>query len=402
VDPQKLLDYLLQSRVLTLDSEILAVYLQAVTKIFGVWAANMADRWSDDDLPRVKTVVESLMERIQPFVSSPDIEVQERAANTLQLLTFVGADLNAFKPSAVPSDMNYEDVAAASGSTAVSPSEPRFPKSLYLIRPLSTSYELRPVAPQAQASVPVPEGLDLQAWIVPPPKEEVEIHEEGDEHSERKVKKSKKGKTKALGGSKARTKKTTTTRTDEDGSNGDILVPTVQETEAEKAERERVKAERMERMKDDPYYLTDARQGNSTNQDDVDSIPVVHLDDLPPMSQFEAVNSDLPKLKNNVSEFTRQTFVIDKIGEMPQGAVSPPIPAQIPRESSTPSIGNGGTGRSTPLSSFPQYEVEDEISRTSTPPPIKVTRVKKKTRVASGSGSGKKKRTADPESRSSQ
>jgi AP-3 complex subunit delta len=47
--------------------------------------------------------------------------------------------------------------------------EPNCPKSLYLIRPLFTSYELNPVAPNAQASVPIPEGLDLDAWIVPPP-----------------------------------------------------------------------------------------------------------------------------------------------------------------------------------------------------------------------------------------
>lgn len=71
---------------------------------------------------------------------------------------------------------------------------------------------------------------------------------------------------------------------------------------------------------------------------------------------------------------------------MPEGATpSPPIA----RESS-PSFGNG-VATSTPLSSFPPYEVEDEISRTGTPPPIKVTRAKKKTKAVSSGG--KKKRT---------
>lgn len=182
----------------------------------------------------------------------------------------------------------------------------------------------------------------------------------------------------------------------------------------------------MERLKDDPFYLMDNRQGNSKKpeQDDIDNIPVVQLDDLPPLSQGTAyiyhlstviivnsfhsnpflhsipvqnTNSHLPKLKSNPSDFSRQVFVIDKVGEMPEGAVSPP---PVAREA-PPSIGNGTTGRSTPiLSSFPQYEVEDEISRTSTPPPIKVTRVKKKTKTA-GSSSGtssKKKRTTDHDS----
>lgn len=45
--------------------------------------------------------------------------------------------------------------------------EPQFPKSLYLIQPLFSSYALNPVAVEAQASVPVPDGLDLDAWIVP-------------------------------------------------------------------------------------------------------------------------------------------------------------------------------------------------------------------------------------------
>lgn len=79
---------------------------------------------------------------------------------------------------------------------------------------------------------------------------------------------------------------------------------------------------------------------------------------------------------------------------MPEGVTAPLSGAQIARESS-PSIRNGAaTSSSTPtlsLSSFPPYEVEDELSRTGTPPPIKVTRAKKKTKA---SGTGKKKRTA--------
>ena len=46
------------------------------------------------------------------------------------------------------------------------------------------------------------------------------------------------------------------------------------------------KEERMERLRDDPFYLTDDQpSAKALVKDDVDSIPVVHLDDLPPLQQ---------------------------------------------------------------------------------------------------------------------
>ncbi|CAL1694631.1 unnamed protein product [Somion occarium] len=378
VEPHKLLTYLLQSRVLNLDPETIAVYLQAALKIFGVWTAELADRWDNDDLPKVRQMVDTIIDRISDFVSNQDIEVQERAANMLQLFTFVRADLTAFRPH-VNSSYPFDDVAADSFQDVIS--EPRFPKSLYLIRPLSSTYELNTVATNAQALVPVPEGLDLDAWIVPPPRDELgALNAEGGDEKGPTVKKVKKGKRKETGGAKVKTKK----RRDYPSS-GDIVQSAPEaETEEERVARERLKAERMERLKDDPFYLVDDRPPRAIPPD-VDSIPIVRLDDLPPLSQA-APDSRLLSLKNPSPGGSRQTFVIDKVGEMPEGATpSPPIA----RESS-PSFGNG-VATSTPLSSFPPYEVEDEISRTGTPPPIKVTRAKKKTKAVSSGG--KKKRT---------
>ena len=64
--------------MLSLSPDIVAVYLQAATKVFGVWASELAERWDSDDLPKVKEVVESNIECLASFASSPDIEVQER------------------------------------------------------------------------------------------------------------------------------------------------------------------------------------------------------------------------------------------------------------------------------------------------------------------------------------
>ena len=79
---------------------------------------------------------------------------------------------------------------------------------------------------------------------------------------------------------------------------------------------------------------------------------------------------------------------------MPKGVKSP-----SPFSPPPPSNGASRSGTGTPIGStssfFPQYEVEDDIPRTGTPPPIKVTRTKKKKK---GTGVGtKKSRVAEDE-----
>ena len=77
-EPQKLLSYLLQPRVLTLPTDIISVYLQAAIKVFGSWAAELADRWDDEDLSQVRSTVDTVVEQVSIFASNADIEVQER------------------------------------------------------------------------------------------------------------------------------------------------------------------------------------------------------------------------------------------------------------------------------------------------------------------------------------
>jgi AP-3 complex subunit delta len=117
------------------------------------------------------------------------VQVVSQAANTLQLFTLVNADLKSFHPKPDFTNASFDPLAV----------EPRFPKSLYLIQPLFSAYELNPVAPNAQENVPIPEGLDLDAWIVPPPQDPPPF-EDTNESEERRVKKSKKGKDKEING----------------------------------------------------------------------------------------------------------------------------------------------------------------------------------------------------------
>jgi hypothetical protein len=72
---------LLSEEAAQLPSEILAVYIQAASKIFGRWAAELAERWDEDELPAVKEIASLIIARLSMLSASPHIEVQERVCH---------------------------------------------------------------------------------------------------------------------------------------------------------------------------------------------------------------------------------------------------------------------------------------------------------------------------------
>jgi AP-3 complex subunit delta-1 len=148
----------------------------------------------------------------------------------------VKADLDSHRPR--PKTQTFD---TPSGFEDVLETEPNFPKSLFLLRPLFTAHELNPVAMSAQASVPVPEGLDLNVWIVPPPPSEETVDGGDAQLQERRVKKMKKGKEKESGSNGVKTtdaKKKKKKRDDADF--GEQLEPPPEQTPDEAEEVERV------------------------------------------------------------------------------------------------------------------------------------------------------------------
>jgi AP-3 complex subunit delta len=145
----------------------------------------------------------------------------------VQLFTFIRADLASFRP---------EDPAAGLLANDTS-QRPAYPKSLLLINPLFSNYQLNSVSVVAQESVPVPESLDLDVWIIPPPKEFSSANAaaaDGTREGELPLTKKKvKGKGKGKGKEKVATLKSRDTQPD-------ILSPGPPETEEEKTEREKV------------------------------------------------------------------------------------------------------------------------------------------------------------------
>jgi AP-3 complex subunit delta-1 len=146
----------------------------------------------------------------------------------VQLLTFIRADLASFRP---------EDDSTTGPPVDETSQNPAYPKSLLLINPLFSAYELNSVNTAAQDSIPVPESLDLDAWIVPPPREytmpeavPADYTPEGERPS---VKKKLKGKGKHKGKEKMSQAATYGSQTEP------IPSPGLSETEEDKAELEK-------------------------------------------------------------------------------------------------------------------------------------------------------------------
>lgn len=103
----------------------------------------------------------AVVDKLHSFEQSADIEVQERACSLLMLLKYVQRELD--KSS---NDENGDNT----GSGGVL-------DELWVL----FDGELNPVAPKAQKKVPVPDGLDLDAWINDPPSEDEQPAEELDQ-----------------------------------------------------------------------------------------------------------------------------------------------------------------------------------------------------------------------------
>lgn len=96
-----------------------------------------------------------MLEKLQHFNGSSDIEVQERANSACMLIEMLHKQLTS------PVD---EEVA-----TTTIP-----PLAIEIVQEMALLFagELIPVAPKAQRKVPLPDGLDLDEWINAPPVED--------------------------------------------------------------------------------------------------------------------------------------------------------------------------------------------------------------------------------------
>ncbi|XP_053682743.1 AP-3 complex subunit delta [Sabethes cyaneus] len=169
-NPEQTLNTLLQPR--QVPGHIQAVYVQNTLKLF---AKLVHDCLEEDNLEDIGRYCTMLLEGLTVYLSSGDIEVQERASSGFMIIQMLKDRLNGKAGSEILPDIGatVEEVEVLG-----KPSIP--PDVAQLIRELRELFvgDLNPVAPKAQQKVQVPEGLDLDAWIHTPPPESSESSDE--------------------------------------------------------------------------------------------------------------------------------------------------------------------------------------------------------------------------------
>ncbi|OCK75912.1 AP-3 complex subunit delta [Lepidopterella palustris CBS 459.81] len=271
--PDAVLTSLLHPTNSQLPSRTLAIYLQAIPKVFASISGNEQISWT----PERKTIIALLLARIvhflEPLATHPSLEVQERAVEYLELMRLAAE--------------------AASGTATENSSEDFVDPPLLLtqaIPALFTGLELNPVAPGAQRKVPLPKDLDLDTPINPNlhyllQQADIEAISDADEdniyqaYNERV-------------GVPIESSITAFERLEGSKSEPSSYQNAIEEEYLDPDIIARRKAERRERYKDDPFYIDpdrDRESGVSTplhnilkvnNGDelDIDAIPIIDLD----------------------------------------------------------------------------------------------------------------------------
>ncbi|KAJ3105592.1 AP-3 complex subunit delta-1 [Phlyctochytrium planicorne] len=250
-DKQALVSTLTSDAILKLPFSIQAICVHAALKLFASWTSS-----ESGDL-ELNSSIYGLILSLQKFESSSDIEVQERASTSRLLLNYI-----------------HERTLQDGNGTP----------EIVALRALFGG-ELNPVAPNAQKRVPVPEGLDLDAWIFEPKVVLLDTYNDEEEDDGMWT-----------------------------GSDTKKYTELIESDEVKSERRQQREAQR----RNDPYYIPSA-------QDDVDNIPIVKLtlDDLPdPVAKPKKIKKKSKKkeneLVNNLPDVRQVTYEINKGFEMPE------------------------------------------------------------------------------------
>lgn len=176
-NPGDTLKMLLKERA-ALPGHIQAVFVQNSIKIF----IHLLEKSIESgDVNAMHAVVDLMDQKLPHFISSGDIEVQERASSTQILIQLVksllGNELVATSEVKSNQDLLNDVGDQENGNPMTTP----LPSGLSeIIAELKLLFEgdLIPVAPKAQRKVQLPDGLDLDEWINGPPSESSSSDEE--------------------------------------------------------------------------------------------------------------------------------------------------------------------------------------------------------------------------------
>ncbi|GAA5969975.1 hypothetical protein JCM21900_001304 [Sporobolomyces salmonicolor] len=312
----------------SLPAHVLSLYVHNGVKIYARWLSALAESWDESCLDQIRSISSALEGQLAECATSNDVELQERAAELRGLLELVRKGLDAPRPlvgaSTSHGGFGSEGLGEQDETNGFATSSRAPPASLALLEPLFFSHELNPVNPKAQGMVAVPEGLDLDATINPllgAQKDELAVSdaEEVDDFG-RPLRRAVGARNEVDEGSALGKKKKKGKGLSKKGKRRDV--------DEDPEDLARLRAERLERQRDDPYYVGSSsapRPPHLPEDDDVDSIPIVKLDlDLASPSLAPRREPTPPRAR----EPTPPPMAVDVEGEMPAGFQTPPPAAE--------------------------------------------------------------------------
>lgn len=250
------LECLLTSQVTKLPVKVQTIYVHSVIKIYAYWTSELTSQWNPELQREFIKVTNVMYEKMDMFTHSNDLEVQERAHDVKSLFKII-------LDSVTNPTLDANEV----------------PLVLEGLPDLFFIYELNPVAPKAQAKVPIPEGLDLDAWINDPLPDLVQDLDSDASAVESSISKYEKV-SKSTKKKKSKSKSKSYSSEDDDN-------------------KEQRRTDRREARRNDPFYiLADKKKQLLDFEDDVDSIPVVELD-------MEEINLQASKLRKDAKKSKR-------------------------------------------------------------------------------------------------
>ncbi|KAL7817020.1 Adaptor protein complex AP-3 delta subunit [Trichoderma aethiopicum] len=270
--PDDSLNGLLQAIPRIGKPDILAVTLHATAKVFSSIAGSELEPWTAERKSRISLLLARILDVLEPLALHPSLEVQERAVEFIELLKLTAEAVSGQPPS---TDENHQEPPLL--LTQAIPS-------------LFIGWELNSVAVHAQKNVPLPEGLDLDEPIHGNLGRLLSqtniVTLQSDEADDFEVYYHQRPPPSSLSSSAPAIARLADPEDDTAGSyqqpsedsylDADILA--------------RRKAERMEKNKDDPFYIPSDNilrtstpihnilQNNNGPALDIDSIPVMQLD----------------------------------------------------------------------------------------------------------------------------
>ncbi|RPA92136.1 Adaptor protein complex AP-3 delta subunit [Choiromyces venosus 120613-1] len=295
-EPNETLSALLHSSLPLLPTDILAIYIQAVPKIYAVLAGAENAAWT---LPRKSTVAlltSKIIKFLEPLAISPNLEVQERAVEFLELFRLAGEAVAEQPATAEDADEQYDAPLLITQA----------------IPGMFLGLELNPVAPRAQRKVPLPVGLDLDEPINPYLHQLLLESEQGSrfagdndeddgfrEWYYQKAVPKQANIPASLGIDNAASKNLSAVASYQ---SGDMK----EEDYLDKDILERRKRERRERNRDDPFYIGGAVVSGGDEEVDLDSIPVMKLD----LGDVNIPATPQPQPRTSQSKKKREKVVI--------------------------------------------------------------------------------------------